>query len=128
MERPGDIRIIIAAEAQSEATREQLARDETRWPVRVDAGTAIKEIRRDFLGAYHDNRLTRGIEVDDVSCQCVITIRFSKDVLEDLPKAFLKTPKVSHSLSPSCNALPRRGSPFGPGGSLRHGLRKYRAR
>ena len=125
MERPGDIRIIIAAEAQSEATREQLARDEARRSVRVVAGTAIKEIRRDFLGAYHDNRLTRGIEVDDVSCQCEISTRSPKDALEDLPKVFLNTPKVSHSLSPSCNALPRSGSPFGPGGSLRHGLWKY---
>jgi hypothetical protein len=96
--------------------------------IRVYIRASIEKFGGSLQAIEDDNGLAKGIKIHDIFCDLSLINSKSQgvgDMRSGVPNFCLQSFSNIQRLSLSCNAFPRIGRPFGPGGTLRHGLPTY---
>ena len=104
-------------------------RNDNARAIRINVCAAVEKFKSGLEAIQNDNGPAKGMQT-----QYIFWNRSGKSVVKvvgkmemDAPNFCLQSCSNIQRLSMSCKVFPRIGRPFGPGGSLRHGLLAYRA-
>jgi hypothetical protein len=71
LERKRRLRITISSKPNKETTSHDVARHYVTGPIRINPGTLIEQLYRNFLGVQNDYWLASCIEVDEITCETI---------------------------------------------------------